>query len=67
MLVLLAGYMISGLGITEARTIEAFSFGLLTKPVAFQLHNNLLAPFIIVLLLHIGYRPISRALFKPRK
>ena len=64
---LLAAYMISGLGITEARTVEALSFGLLTKPVAFQIHNNLLIPFIVFLFLHMAYKPISKAIFKNRK
>jgi hypothetical protein len=67
LLLLLAIYMVSGLGITEARTVEAVSFGLLTKPVAFQLHNNLLIPFIIFLALHIAYKPISKAVFKSSK
>jgi cytochrome b561 len=67
LLLLLAAYMVSGLGITEARTAETLSFGLLTKPVAFQLHNNLLIPFIIFLVLHIAYKPISRAVFKSSK
>jgi hypothetical protein len=67
LLLLLAMYMVSGLGITEARTIETLSLGLLTKPVAFELHNNLLLPFIIFLILHIAYKPISRAMFKSTK
>ena len=64
---LLAFYMISGLGITEARTLESLSFGLLTKPVAFQIHNNLLIPFLIFLVMHMAYKPISKLVFKPRK
>ncbi len=67
LLLLLAAYMASGLGISEARTVEALSLGLLTKPVAFEIHNNLLLPFIIFLVLHIAYKPISRAVFKSHK
>ena len=67
LLVLLAAYMITGLGITEARTVEMITFGILSKPVAFQVHSNLLLPFIVFLLLHIAYKPISRAIFKTGK
>jgi hypothetical protein len=67
LLLLLAAYMVTGLGITEARTIETLSLGLLTKPAAFEIHSNLLLPFIIFLVLHITYKPLSKAVFKQRK
>jgi hypothetical protein len=67
LLLLLAAYMVSGLGITEARTVETLTLGILTKPAAFEIHNNLLLPFIIFLVLHIAYKPISKAVFKSHK
>ena len=46
-------YIITGFGITEYRTIQTISFGLITKPSAFYLHTILIYPFIILLVLHI--------------
>lgn len=66
LLLLLAAYMVTGLGITESRTVETFTLGILTKPVAFSVHNNLLWPFVIFLGLHIAYKPLSRLIFKNR-
>lgn len=55
-------YLVSGLGITEYRTIQNLTFGLLTKDVAFRLHDALLAPFIALLVLHVGLPPFVRLL-----
>ena len=55
-------YLVSGLGITHYRTVENLTFGLLTKDVAFRLHDSLLAPFIALLLLHVGLPPLMRLL-----
>ncbi len=46
-------YFVAGFGITEFRTVETLTFGLLTKNPVFKIHNNLEIPFIILLLLHI--------------
>jgi cytochrome b subunit of formate dehydrogenase len=46
-------YLLTGFGITEYRVVEQVTFGLLTKNLAFNIHNNLLVPFIILLGLHI--------------
>jgi cytochrome b subunit of formate dehydrogenase len=46
-------YGVSGFGITEFRTVETLTLGLLTKNLAFKIHNNLEIPFIILLLLHV--------------
>jgi cytochrome b subunit of formate dehydrogenase len=46
-------YLLTGFGITEYRVVENITFGLLTKPLAFMIHDNLLIPFIILLGLHI--------------
>lgn len=51
--VLVILYLVTGFGITEFRTVEALTFGLLTKNVAFKIHNNPWIPFIILLGLHI--------------
>jgi thiosulfate reductase cytochrome b subunit len=45
--------MISGLGISYFRVIETVTFGLLTKPLAFKLHDILWIPFAILLVFHV--------------
>ncbi|MFC1907552.1 hypothetical protein ACFLW8_05650 [Chloroflexota bacterium] len=46
-------YAISGFGITEYRIVEPLTLGLLTKPLAFKLHDYIFIPFAILLALHI--------------
>jgi cytochrome b subunit of formate dehydrogenase len=46
-------YLLTGFGITEFRVVEQVTFGLLSKNVAFYIHNGLLIPFIVLLILHI--------------
>jgi cytochrome b subunit of formate dehydrogenase len=46
-------YLVSGFGITEFRTVETLTFGLLTKNLAFKIHNILWIPFAILLILHL--------------
>ena len=53
LLAVLALYIVTGLGITEYRTIEAITFGLLTKNLSFRIHNALTIPFLVLLLVHI--------------
>ena len=53
LLAVLALYLISGFGITEFRIVEHLTFGLLSKPLAFMIHDNLLIPLIILMILHI--------------
>ena len=60
LLAVLALYLITGFGITEYRVVEHVTFGLLTKPLAFMIHDNLLIPFIILLGLHI-YQQVRRS------
>ena len=44
--------VITGLGITEWRTMEAITLGLLPKALSFQLHSLLWIPFLAVLAAH---------------
>lgn len=46
--------ILTGLGITEFRTVEPLTLGLLGKAFSFQLHSLLWIPFIIVLFLHVA-------------
>lgn len=45
--------VLTGYGITEYRTVEGLTFGLLTKSLAFRAHGTLAIVFIILFLLHI--------------
>jgi hypothetical protein len=38
----------------------------MTKPLAFQIHNSLIFPFLMVLLLHIFFKPLSRLFYKKK-
>ena len=53
-------YLITGFGITEYRIVENLTFGLLSKPLAFMIHDNLIIPFIALLGLHI-YQQTKKA------
>ena len=46
-------YLISGFGITEFRIVESLTFGLLTKALAFKIHEYLWIPFIVLMGSHI--------------
>ena len=45
--------VITGLGITEWRTVESITFGLLPKALSFQLHSLLWIPFLVILAVHV--------------
>ena len=49
-------YFVTGLGITQFRIVESVTFGLLSKPLSFQIHNYLWVPFVVFLGLHIYQR-----------
>lgn len=46
-------YALSGYGISNPGTVESLTFGLVTKSVAFSIHNNLIIPFALLMFLHI--------------
>jgi uncharacterized membrane protein len=61
-------YLVTGFGITKARLVTAWSFGLLNKAVAFRIHEKLWIAFIIILLIHmIGSLWIKRGAKQERK
>jgi len=53
-------YVITGFGITEYRVVESLTFGLLTKNLAFRIHDGLIIPSVILLFLHISFPYIFR-------
>jgi cytochrome b subunit of formate dehydrogenase len=52
-------YILTGFGITSYRAVEFMTFVLLTKPLAFKIHNNLIIPFVVLIGLHI-YQQIKK-------
>jgi hypothetical protein len=54
-------------GITEFRTIEAATFGLLSKNLSFAIHDNLLIPFIILFVVHIAFKPVKKIYLRRRQ
>lgn len=46
-------FLLSGFGITQYQIVTALTFGLLGKAVAFQLHEWLWIPFVVLLVVHV--------------
>ena len=46
-------YIVTGFGITEFRTVERLSGGLLTKNASFEIHGSLLIILVLLLVAHI--------------
>lgn len=59
-------FLVSGFGISEFRVVETITLGLLTKNLAFRIHEMLWIPFVILLILHM-YQSISRKKNKVKK
>jgi cytochrome b561 len=46
-------FVVSGYGITDYRIVEAITFGLLSKSLAFQIHMSLGPLFLVLLASHV--------------
>ena len=64
LLIAIVVYAVTGFGITEYRTIESLTFGVLTKNVAHRIHTAIEIPFLILLSLHILLPSILQACAK---
>ena len=53
-------YVVTGFGISEFRTVETLTFGLLTKNLAFRIHEAIWIPFAVLLAVHVLYSPLAR-------
>ena len=60
LLALLALYIITGLGITQYQVIEKITFGGLSRNLSFRIHDNLLYPFLALLIAHIVLHYVLR-------
>jgi cytochrome b subunit of formate dehydrogenase len=64
LLAVLALYIITGYGITQFRTVETITFGLLTKNLSFKIHSALTIPFLVLLVVHIVLPYVLRKIKK---
>ncbi len=46
-------FLATGFGISEFRTVEWLTLGLLTKQLAFRIHSELWLPLVVLLVLHV--------------
>ena len=53
LLLVVLTYIVTGFGITEFRIVERLSGGLLTKNIAFEIHDSLLIVLVVLLVTHI--------------
>jgi hypothetical protein len=49
LLIVIILFILTGFGITNYQIIEPLTFGALSKLTAYQLHTNLIIPFLILL------------------
>jgi hypothetical protein len=52
--------LVTGWGITEFRVVTPLTFGLLSKNVAFEIHNALIIPSIVLLAAHLTLMALGR-------
>jgi thiosulfate reductase cytochrome b subunit len=52
-------FLATGFGISEFRTVERLTLGLLTKQLAFRIHFELWLPLVVLLVMHV-YLVFSR-------
>ena len=59
--------LVSGLGISYFRVVETVTFGLLSKPLSFKLHDFVWIPFVVLLLLHVFINQITKLIRRFKK
>jgi hypothetical protein len=48
-------FIVTGLGISNYQVMESLTGGTLSKLTSFQIHSNLIIPFIVLIIAHIGF------------
>jgi cytochrome b subunit of formate dehydrogenase len=66
MVAVLVVYIVSGYGITQFRVVEALTFGVISKPLSFKVHNGLFITLAALVALHIALALYARARRNPR-
>jgi cytochrome b subunit of formate dehydrogenase len=54
LVIILLIYLITGLDIAYYQVMQVVTFGLLSKATATKIHDALLIPFVVLLLLHVA-------------
>ncbi|GEM_PF-2493460 len=52
--------LLTGYGITQFRLVERLTLGLLTKPLAFRLHEYVGLPLLVLAIIHVGIGAFRR-------
>jgi len=66
LLVAILLYVITGYGITEFRIVERITFGLLTKPLSFDIHHYIIYPAAGLLFVHVALPLVLRLVRRNR-
>lgn len=53
LMVVVVLFLATGFGISEFKTVERLTLGLLTKQLAFRIHSELWLPLVVLLVLHV--------------
>jgi hypothetical protein len=48
-------FIFTGFGISNYQIIESLTGGTVSKLTSFQIHSNLIIPFMVLLIAHIGF------------
>jgi hypothetical protein len=48
-------FIVTGFGISNYQIIESLTGGTVSKLTSFQVHSNLIIPFIVLFIAHIGF------------
>jgi hypothetical protein len=48
-------FIFTGFGISNYQIIESLTSGTVSKLTSFQIHSNLIIPFMVLLIAHIGF------------
>jgi Ni,Fe-hydrogenase I cytochrome b subunit len=57
--------IVTGLGITDSRTVQYLTGGLLDRSLSFTIHSNIWILFLVLLALHIFFTVYSKKMKKP--
>jgi hypothetical protein len=59
-------FIITGFGISNYQMVESLTGGAVSKLASFQIHSNLIIPFIVLLIAHIGFT-IGKKILKKKQ
>ena len=54
-------FLLTGFGISNAELVGPLTLGLLGKAISFRIHEVLWAPFLVLLVIHVGFRFLPKS------